>query len=151
MAAKRTALTLIEMIAVVVILGALVFIAIPRLNFPALYRKQASAVAKQVVTDLRRTRTLAISNAVSHSAGYSLQMVGSSPYTSYKIVDVNSGTAVDSLTIGSPVSCTGGSIFTFGPLGNLLTGSSTITVSSNNRTYTITVIPATGIVECTGG
>ena len=127
------------------------FIAIPRLNFPALYRKQASAVAKQVVTDLRRTRTLAISNAVSHSAGYSLQMVGSSPYTSYKIVDVNSGTAVDSLTIGSPVSCTGGSIFTFGPLGNLLTGSSTITVSSNNRTYTITVIPATGIVECTGG
>ena len=125
MAAKRTAFTLIEMIAVVVIFGALVFIAIPRLNFPALYRKQASAVAKQVITDLRRTRTLAISNAVSHSAGYSLQMVGSSPYTSYKIVDVNSGTAVDSLTIGSPVSCTGGSIFKFGPLGNLLTGSST--------------------------
>jgi prepilin-type N-terminal cleavage/methylation domain-containing protein len=153
MAAKRTAFTLVEMIVVVVILGALVFIAIPRLNFAALYHKRANTVAKQIVTDLRRTRTLAISNAVSNPAGYSMKMVGASPYTSYQIVDANSGTTVDSLTIGSPISCTGGSIFTFGPLGNLLTGSSAtpITVSSNGRTYTITVISATGIVECTGG
>jgi len=154
MVAKKRAVTLVEMMVVVAIVGAFVFIAIPSLNnFFAVYHQQANAVARQIVTDLRWTRTLAITNAVSHPAGYSLQMVGSSPYTSYQVVDVNSGTAVASLTIGSPVSCTGGSIFTFGPLGNLLTGSSTtpITVSYQSKTYTITIISATGIAKCTGG
>ncbi|MGA2679939.1 MAG: prepilin-type N-terminal cleavage/methylation domain-containing protein [Sedimentisphaerales bacterium] len=153
MAVKRTAFTLVEMIVVVAILGAFVFIAIPRLNFAALYHKQADTVAKQIITDLRRTRTLAISHAANNTKGYNLQMLGPSPYTSYNIVDVNSGSAVDTLTIGSPVSCTGGSIFKFGPLGNLLTGSSAtpITVSSKGRTYTITIISATGIVQSTGG
>ncbi|MGA2323536.1 MAG: hypothetical protein ABSG22_06780 [Sedimentisphaerales bacterium] len=153
MTGKRTAYSLAEMIVVVLILGALAFIAIPRLNFAALHHKQANTIAKQIVTDLRRTRTLAISYAANNTKGYNLQMVGSSPYTSYQIVDANSGATVDTLTINSPISCTGGSIFKFGPLGNLLSGSSTtaITVSSESKTYTITVISATGIVECTGG
>jgi Tfp pilus assembly protein FimT len=154
MAAKRTAYSLAEMIVVVMIIGALAFIAIPQLNLAALHHKQANAVAKRIATDLRRTRTLAISKAVNNSAGYSLQMVGSSPYTSYKIVDSNSAaTVVDTLTIDSSISCTGGSLFKFGPLGNLLTGSSMtpVTVSSEGKTYTITVISATGIVEFTGG
>jgi len=154
MAAKRTGYSLAEMIVVVMIIGALAFIAIPQLNLAALHHKQASTIAKKITTDLRRARTLAISKAVNNSAGYSLKMVGSSPYTSYQIVDSNSAaTIVDTLTIDSPISCTGGSLFKFGPLGNLLTGSSStpITVSSEGKTYTITVITVTGIVECTGG
>jgi prepilin-type N-terminal cleavage/methylation domain-containing protein len=154
MAAKRAAYSLAEMIVVVMILGALACIAIPQLNFAALHHKQANAIAKKIVTDLRRTRTLAISKAVNNPSGYKLQMVGSSPYTSYQIIDSNStATVVDTLTIDSPVSCTGGSLFKFGPLGNLLSGSSStpITVSSEGQTYTITIISATGIVECTGG
>ena len=142
-----------EMIVVVMIIGALAFIAIPRLNFAALHHKQAHTIAKKIITDLRRTRTLAISKAANNPAGYRLQMVGSSPYASYQIVDTNSsGTVVDSQTIDSPVSCTGGSQFGFGPLGNLLTGSgTTLSVSSEGKTYTITVITGTGIAECTGG
>jgi Tfp pilus assembly protein FimT len=153
MAAKRTAYSLAEMIVVVMILGALSFIAIPHLNFAALHHKQAHTVAKKIATDLRRTRTLAISYAANNTKGYRLQMAGSSPYTSYQIVDVNSGSTVDTQTIDLPISCTGGSLFNFGPLGNLLSDSSTsaITVSSEGKTYTITVISATGIVECTGG
>jgi Tfp pilus assembly protein FimT len=153
MTGKRTAYSLAEMIVVVMIIGALAFIAIPRLNFAALHHKQAHTIAKKIITDLRRTRTLAISKAANNPAGYRLQMVGSSPYTSYQIVDTNSsGTVVDSQTIDSPVSCTGGSQFGFGPLGNLLTGSgTTLSVSSEGKTYTITVITGTGIAECTGG
>jgi Tfp pilus assembly protein FimT len=153
MTGKRTAYSLVEMIVVVMILGAMAFIAIPRLNFTGLYRNQASAIAKQIATDLRRTRTLAISCAANNTNGYNLKMVGSSPYTSYNIVDANSGTTIDTLTIGSPISCTGGSLFKFGPLGNLLSGSSTtaISVSAGGKTYTITVISATGIVQCAGG
>ena len=153
MAAKRAAHSLVEAIAVIMILGILTFIAIPRLNLSTFRNKQANAVAKQIVTDLRRVRTLAISYAANNTKGYNLQMIGSSPYTSYNIVDANSGSAVDTLTIDSPISCTGGSTFKFGPLGNLLSGSSAspITVSYGGKTYTITVISATGIVECTGG
>ena len=140
-----------EMIVVVLILGALTFIAIPRMNFTGLYHKQANAIAKQIATDLRRTRTLAISHAANNTKGYSLQMLGPSPYTSYNIVDINSGSAVDTLTIDSPVSCTGGVAFRFGPLGNLLSGSgTTISISAGGKTYTITVISATGIVQCGG-
>jgi Tfp pilus assembly protein FimT len=153
MTGKRTAYSLVEMIVVVMILGAIAFIAIPRINFTGLYRKQANAIAKQIATDLRRTRTLAISYAANNTKGYYLQMVGSSPYASYKIVDTNSAATVDTLTIDSPISCTGGSLFKFGPLGNLLSGSSAtpISVSSGGKTYTITVISATGIVQCAGG
>jgi Tfp pilus assembly protein FimT len=154
MAAKRAAYSLAEMIVVVLILGALSFIAIPRLNIASIHYKKANAIAKQIATDLRRTRTLAISKAVNNPSGYRLQMVGSSPYSSYQIVDSNSGAAVvDTLTIDSTVSCTGGSLFKFGPLGNLLSGSSStpVTVSADGKTYTVTVITATGIVECTGG
>jgi len=154
MTGKRTAYSLAEMIVVVLILGALAVIAIPRLNFAALHHKQANTIARKIATDLRRTRTLAISKAVNNPSGYKLQMVGSSLYTSYQIIDSNSAaTVVDTLTIDSGISCTGGSLFKFGPLGNLLTGSSStpITISSEGKTYTITVISATGIVECTGG
>jgi Tfp pilus assembly protein FimT len=154
MSAKRTAYSLAEMIVVVMIIGALAFIAVPRLNFGVLGHKQANAAARQIATDLRRARTLAISKAVNNPSGYKLQMVGSSPYTSYQIIDSNgAATVVDTLTINSGVSCTGGSLFKFGPLGNLLTGSSStpITISADGQTYTITVISSTGIVQCTGG
>jgi len=147
MAARRTAFSLIEAIVIVVILGAMAFIAVPRLNFAVLYRKQAHTVAKQIVTDLRRTRTLAITRAATNSTGFSLQITGST----YQIIDDSNGTTVDSQMIDSHISCGGGSQFLFGPLGNLRAGSTPLTVSSAGRTYTITVITGTGIVECTGG
>jgi Tfp pilus assembly protein PilE len=150
MAAKRTAYSLTEVVVVVLILAALAFIAVPRLDFTALHREQADTIARKITTDLRRTRTLAISYAANNTKGYNLQMVGSSPYSGYQIVDANSAAIVDTLTIDSPITCTGGSLFQFGPLGNLLPGSSTapISVSSEGKTYTITIISATGIVEC---
>jgi Tfp pilus assembly protein FimT len=152
MAGKRTGYSLAEIILVVIIVGVLTFIAVPRLNLAVIHHQQGNTVAKKIVTDLRRTRTMAISNAANNSIGFRLQMTGSSPYSGYQIVDANSGTVADSQTIVSPVSCTGGSQFRFGPLGNLLTGSDTnLSVSADGRTYTITVISATGIVECTGG
>ena len=148
---QRTAYSLAEVIMVVLILGALAFIAVPRLNLAALYHKQAHTVAKKIVTDLRRTRSLAIANAANNNAGFRLQMTGSSPYTGYQITDVNSGSTVDSQSIDSHISCAGGSQFTFGPLGNLTGGGTQLTVTGQGRTYTITVISGTGIVECTGG
>jgi prepilin-type N-terminal cleavage/methylation domain-containing protein len=146
MAVKKTGYSLVEVIIVVLILGALTFIAVPRLDFGAVRSQQAWTVAKTLVTDLRRTRTLAIVNAATNTTGFSLRRSGAS----YQIVDDSNSTTVDSLTIDSHITCGGDTQFLFGPLGSLRTGSGTgLTVSSQGKTYTISVVSATGIVKCT--
>ncbi len=146
MTKKCKAHTLVELIVILVILGALAFIAIPRLQFATVYRKQADTVAKKIVTDLRRTRRLAISNAADNTDGYALNRTG----LTYKIVDSSDGTTIETFSIDSKISCSDGTSFQFGPLGNLKTGAdSQLTVSAEGKTFTISIIPATGIIQCT--
>jgi Tfp pilus assembly protein FimT len=145
MAGRKTGYSIVELIIIVLIIGALTFIAVPRLNIGVLYRTQAHTVAKTIVTDLRRTRTLAITNAVNNPTGFTLSISGST----YQIINDSNSATVDSQTIDSHITLGGGNLFRFGPLGNLRSGSSAqLTVSSEGKTYTITVIPGTGIVEC---
>jgi Tfp pilus assembly protein PilE len=147
MAGKKTGVSLIELIIIVLIVGALAFITVPRMNFAALYRKQAHTVAKKITTDLRRTRTLAISNAATNPTGFTFRITGST----YQIIDDSNSVTVDTQIIDSHMSCGGGTEFRFGPLGNLRAADSPLTVSAEGRTYTITVVSGTGIVQCTGG
>jgi len=152
MAKKRTAFSLVELIIIVMWVGILAAIAVPRLNFAIISKQKADTLARKIVTDLRLTRRLAISDAANNTQGYKLQMVAPLPYASYEIVDCSSPpTTVDSHTIDSDVSvtCLVQPLFRFGPLGNLESGSGTeITVSAEGRSFTITLIPATGTVKC---
>ena len=148
----KYAYTIVELIIIVLFLGALAAIAVPKLNFSTIFKQQADGLARKIVTDLRRTRRLAISDAATNTDGFALNMTGSSPpgYTGYNIVDANSDETVDSHTIDSDVTCTGGDEFQFGPLGNLLSESDTeLTVSVPPKTFTITITSATGMVKCT--
>ena len=146
----KYAYTIVELIIIVLFLGVLAAIAVPKLNFSVVFKQQADGLARKIVTDLRRTRTLAISDAASNTDGFALNMTGSSPYTGYEIVNLNTEETVDSHTIDSDVSCTGGDEFQFGPLGNLLSESDTeLTVSASPKTFTITITSATGMVKCT--
>jgi len=150
MARQKRAFTLIEVILVVLFLGIMAAIAIPRLSLSTLSKQKADCLAQKVVTDLRRTRRLAISTAADNNAGFRMNMTGSSPYTGYEIVDANSAETVDSQTIDPSVSCTGGNEFRFGPQGNLLSGSATqLVISAGGKTFTIDVTSATGMVKCT--
>jgi len=150
MARQKRAFTLIEVILVVLFLGIMAAIAIPRLSLSTLSKQKADCLAQKVVTDLRRTRRLAISDAADNTAGFRMNMTGSSPYTGYDIVDANSDETVDSQTIDSSVSCTGGNEFRFGRQGNLLSGSATqLVISAGGKTFTIDVTSATGMVKCT--
>lgn len=152
MAKKRAAFSLVELIIIVMWVGILAAIAVPRLNFAIISKQKADTVARKIVTDLRLTRRLAISDAANNTQGYKLQMVAPSPYASYEIVDCSPPpTPVDSHTIDSDVSvtCPAQSNFRFGPLGNLEPGSGTeITVSAEGRSFTITINSATGAVKC---
>ncbi len=151
MAKKIEAFSLVELIIIVAIVAALTFMAVPRLGFTALRRKQADTVAKKIITDLRRTRRLAISDAANNTDGFALNMTGGSPYTGYEIEDLSTSTIITNGTfsIDSAISCTGGASFQFGPLGNLTGGGTQLIVEAEDKTFTITVISATGTVKCT--
>jgi Tfp pilus assembly protein FimT len=150
MARQKGAFTLVELILIVLFVGILAFIVVPRMNLSVVSKQKAETTARKIITDLRRTRRLAISDAANNTAGFALKMTGSSPYTGYEIENLDTAETVDTHTINSTITCTGGSEFNFGPLGNLLTGSDTqLSVSASGKTFTIDITSATGMVKCT--
>lgn len=150
MAKKRTAFSLFELVIIVIFLGIIAAIAVPRLNFSATSKYKVETIARKILTDLRRTRRLAISNAADNTDGFALNMTGSSPYSGYEIKNLKTSETVDSHTIDPDINCTGGASFQFGPLGNLKTGSDTqLVVSASGKTCTITITVATGMAKCT--
>jgi hypothetical protein len=147
---KRQAYSIIELIVVMLFLAAFAAVAVPRLNFSAITKSKADGLTGKIVTDLRHTRTLAISSAANNTEGFELYMVGSSPYGSYEIRNIDTSEVVDSHTITPGISCTGGGTFKFGPFGDLLAGSDTsLTISAEGKIFTINIIAATGTVQCT--
>ena len=141
--------SLVELIIVVLFVGIFAAIAVPRINFATISKQQADTVARKIATDLRRTRSLALLDAAGNSSGFALNMTGSSPYNAYEIENLDTLATVDTHSFDSTVGCTGGSNFEFGPLGNLVTGSdSSLTVAASGKSFTITIIPATGTVKC---
>ncbi|MCK5000139.1 MAG: hypothetical protein KAS23_11400 [Anaerohalosphaera sp.] len=140
------AYSLAELIIVVVVISALAAIALPRFNFAIISNNSADTFAQKIKTDLRRTRSLAISNAATNSTGYELKIVGSG----YQISDMGTNEVIDSHDIPTRISLTGQKRFKFGPLGNLNPSSGTqLTVIGTDKTFTIDIVQATGMVKCT--
>ena len=147
-AGKRTGFTLTEAILVVLFIGIFSVIAIPKFNQAIISRYKAETEAKKIVTCLRRTRGLAISNAATNSEGFSMKFLND-PYTAYEIENLQNGAVVDSYTIDSRVNITGSADeFEFGPLGNLTSSETQISISAEGKSYTITIISATGMIKC---
>jgi type II secretory pathway pseudopilin PulG len=149
MTKKSNAHTLVELIIIVVMLAVVAFIAIPRLQFSTLYRKQADTVARKIVTDLRRARELAISNAATVPNGYALSRTG----LTCQIVDGNETPIPNSIfSIDPKITCSDGTYFRFGPLGNLdlnKSDSNKLTISAQGKIFTISITSATGMIKCT--
>jgi hypothetical protein len=144
---QKTAFSLIELVIIVAFLGIIAFIAVPSFNLALISKQKADALAYKIVTDLRLTRRLAISDAVNNVQGFELKMVADT----FEIENVDTHATVSSFPIDSDVSviCPTGSRFIFGPLGNLESGSGTaITVSAEGKSFTITFIAATGTIKC---
>ena len=140
--------TLVEMVTVVLVLSILTGIAVPRLNFGAVWSARADAVVQRLATDLRHTRTLAITDAARNPDGFALLMGGADPHQSYRIVNRHDQTVVRTCNVPAGVRCEGGRRFEFGPLGNLQNGSDVcLGIRTEGRSYRLEIVPATGAVE----
>jgi len=148
MKVRRKAVTLVELLIAVLIIAAMTFVAIPRFSMATAKAGKAAAMAQKIAAGIRYTRSLAISNAATNSQGFSLNMTGSGSYTGFKIVDLSSSTTIKTESIDPAVSCTGASNFRFGPLGNRLVASDSLTISGGGSTFNVTVISVTGMVKC---
>ena len=149
MQTRDSGYSFVEVIIVVLLLGIFAAVAVPRINFAIITKQKVDTIAKKIVTDLRRTRGLAISDAADNTEGYSVNMTGTEPYSSYEIENLDTTDTVDTHTIPTGISCTGGSLFKFGPLGNLLSGSDTgLTVSGEGRSFTVSIVSAAGMIKC---
>ncbi len=147
---RQNAHTLIEMLLVVIFIGILAAIALPRINFAIIRKQKADTFSSKIVTDLRRIRRLAITDAANNTSGYQINMIGGPPFTIYEIVNLNPpSTVLETHTIDPDVSCTGATKFLFGPLGNLPPESGTqLDISAEGRSFTITLIASTGMIKC---
>lgn len=139
--------TLVELVTVVLVISILACVAVPRLNFGAVWGARAEAMAERLATDLRHTRALAITHAAGNPAGFALVMRDSEPYRSYQIIDQHNHAVVTTCDIPAGVRCAGGRRFEFGPLGNLQNGSDTrLHLGTADKTYLLEIVPATGAV-----
>jgi prepilin-type N-terminal cleavage/methylation domain-containing protein len=145
---RVTAYTLVELLIVVAILSTLALVAVPRLQFGAIRQRKAEAATLDVVSALRRTRSLAILYAATNQTGFALHITSDSGSTGYEIEDLSNSHVVDSRTLDGEVACAGGTSFEFGPLGTLKQGSdSSLAISAGGRTCTVTIVSGTGLVK----
>lgn len=144
----RKGVTLVELLLVVFIIGAMLFVAIPRLSRATITGGKVQTTAQKISSAIRYARSLAISNAATNTQGYALNMTGSGNYTGFEIVDLSNSDVVQSESIDSEVACRGANDFRFSPLGNRLVDTDSLTVSGSGKTYSITVTSATGMVRC---
>lgn len=147
---RRCGHTLVEVITVVLILGILACIAVPRLNLAAATGARADAMVRQIATDLRRARANAILHAANNPMGFALVMSGEGTYGGYRIIDLQDSSVVADCKIPAGVACCGGRRFEFGPLGDLRTGSDVeLRITTDGRAYTVAIVRATGAVKWT--
>ena len=145
---RRNGFTLTEAILVVLFISIFSAIAIPKFNQAVISKYKAEVEARNIVTHLRRARGLAISNAADNTDGFSLKFLND-PFTAYEIINLKTEEIVDSYAIDPKINVTGpADEFEFGPLGNLTSTQTLINVSAEGKSFTITVIRATGMIKC---
>jgi type II secretory pathway pseudopilin PulG len=149
---RRNAHTLTELVLVVLIMGVLAGIAIPRLQFRSVTQKKLAAAAYALAGDLRKTQSLALRDAATNDKGYRLEMVDPSPFFQYYIADDKDDQEVSRKDIDPSLTVTtiSGDKFVFDPYGTMTSGgNSQIKLAADGKSYTITFVTATGAVLCT--
>jgi prepilin-type N-terminal cleavage/methylation domain-containing protein len=136
--------TLIEVILVIVIVGILVAIVVPKTNITIPSETSVNGAAYMIASDIRYTQECAMANRVSKSVSF---VAGQNFYTFPATVPSTSGLdpsgrLISGVTTGTTIT------FTFNSLGEPIAGGgNSVTVSDGATTKTITVLQYTGKVN----
>jgi prepilin-type N-terminal cleavage/methylation domain-containing protein len=136
--------TLIEVIAVMIIIGILAAVVIPRVGFDAPPKASSDGAAYMVASDIRYVQECAMANRVSKSIAF---VSGQSTYTFPATVPATSnldpsGRLPTGVTIGTTLT------ITFNSLGEPIAGGGgSVTVSGGGGTKTISIANYTGKVS----
>jgi prepilin-type N-terminal cleavage/methylation domain-containing protein len=135
--------TLIELIAVMIIIGILAAVVLPKINFGGTSsRVSVDGAANMIASDIRYTQEFAMANRVSKSIIFTN---GSSTYT-FNPVSTGMDPSGQLQSIGATIGTT--VTFTFNSLGEPTAGGgSSVTVMAGGQSRTITVTQYTGKVS----
>ena len=149
---RKNGFTLTEIVMVVMLLGVMAAVTIPRLNFAVVHQSEARGEARRLVAELRRVRSMAVRDAATNNKGFEMVMESTGVCTGYDIDDLDAPPeTVDTYTFNDNVTVNAGNLkYSFGPLGNLTKGQGTeITVTSGSLSFTISFVTTTGAVILT--
>jgi len=138
---QKQSYSLIEILFVVVAMAILAAIAIPRLSVSFSVRMKVRTAAQRLVSDLRLTRRLAITN----NENYKLSVNSST--NQYSIYDSGETQSGVTRSIDSDITISANKDFIFESLGNAAASSDTsISFSADGNQWDITATVATGMV-----
>jgi prepilin-type N-terminal cleavage/methylation domain-containing protein len=138
-----------EMLLVVIIIGILTAVAVPRFSMATVRTKQDDALIHKLTVDLRKTRMMAIAGGADNSDGFQLRINTSSP-KSYEIRNLKTSQTVETFPVDSRVTFSGTTQFSFTPLGALNPAASVqLTVTGENKSWLFDIYGYTGSVKCT--
>jgi type II secretory pathway pseudopilin PulG len=141
--------SIVEMLLVVIIIGILAVVAVPRFSMSSVYTKQDEAFIKTLTADLRKTRMMAIANAADNASGFQLRINTSSP-KSYEIRNLQTSQTVETFPINSRITFTGTTQFSFTTLGALNPATSVqLTVTGEHKVWLFDIYGYTGSAKCT--
>jgi hypothetical protein len=140
---NRHGYTIIEIVAIIAVIGILIAIALPR--FGAVSKNIARTTSRQIMSDIRYVRRLAIASAKDHIIRF---YPAGGPYNEYRLfrkermLEEQLG---EPKQIPEQIICTGTEELTFNPFG-YASGSGIISLIADGDQYDVNVVAATGRV-----
>ncbi|MFH0731526.1 MAG: GspH/FimT family pseudopilin [Candidatus Omnitrophota bacterium] len=136
----RAGYTFIELVFVILVVAILAAVALFRPGFDFTVKAKVRTAAQRLVSDLRLTRTLAVTNNENY------KLVIDQNNNEYSIFDSGNTQSGATRTVDSNITLTGDTEFIFQALGNASSGSSASLEAESNQ-YNIDVVSVTGMVN----